>query len=131
MACSVALVDHLLKQTSGNDILVAVVPLLSRKQLLSSRKSSVAAGETHSIKHASQRTPSVSGEVGQEQGLRQHSGRHDKQFGAAPDDSTSISKHGSDLDLSALHGYGTMARVRQLTRVPKVLDSSILPYNYP
>lgn len=118
MTCSAALVDHLLKQAVGKDVLVAVVPLLSPKLQLASGNPGSTADETHPSTRASSVLPSSSNDSSRDSRVRQHKQRKEK--GASHFSNSTFGQNG-DLDLSTLHSVGTLARVRQLTRVPKVL----------
>lgn len=116
--CSLALVDYLLKQAPGNDVLVAVVPLLSSKVQLSLGILSPADDVSHPSKRAGQgshASPASASKEGGERPLRR------RQQGQKESTSGRSSKTAAQsVDLAGLHSFGTMARVRQLTRVPKV-----------
>ena len=112
--------DHLLKQAVGKDVLVAVVPLLSPKLQLASGKPSSTADEIHPIKRANKVPPSSLNDSSREARVRQHKQRKEKEKGPSHFSASTFGQNG-DLDLSTLHSVGTLARLRQLTRVPKVL----------
>ena len=120
MTCSAALVDHLIMQAVGKDVLVAVVPLLSPKLQLASGKPGSTADETHPSKRVSNVSPSSSNDSSRESRVGQHKQRKKNEKGASHFSASTLGQNG-DLDLSTLHSVGTLARVRQLTRVPKVL----------
>ena len=112
LACSSALVDHLLKQ-EGEDILVAVVPLLTSTLRPAQAESASEVSDSDDPGSPADSPTST------DSSDRRHTRRSQPRRLTDAGDQGSRTFE-SQLDLRQLHNKGCIARLRQLTRLPKV-----------